>query len=78
MHSNGYSGAYCITNLVMRDGASERSENERECRLHTRGSLLDGEFGSTPFIDKRRSLLLFFIYAEKAKSYPFSWGLSTP
>jgi hypothetical protein len=45
MHSNGFSGAYCITFLVMRAGASERSENERECHLHTNGAFLDDESG---------------------------------
>ena len=30
-----FSGAYCIAIPAMRAGASERSENEQECRLRS-------------------------------------------
>jgi hypothetical protein len=40
MYSSGFSGAYCITFLVMSDGASERSQYEQECRLRTKSGLL--------------------------------------
>jgi hypothetical protein len=54
MHSIGFSGAYCITRLVMRAGASERSEpacrqaGMRANAVSAEKGFLDGEWGSLP------------------------------